>query len=315
MAKWQLALEAIGRELDQGGCPRVGKRGVVMASQGPESSATTREDRDDVRPRPRRSEPGSGEGPAGREGASGGQGSAGRQEPSDTPPPFVGAGIGAQYEAELNAVQTAYPGTSIWRQDGGFWLLSESVLLPGLGQSAVFLTGISPQKKAVKSWGFWRYGCIDHRWIGPRHTNFPDGSVCAFEPRDETWVFGDPLVDLLDLYSLWALRHLHLNLIGRWPGPQAVSHPYERLMELREDELCGCGTYVTPYGACCAPKDRSLNRIRVAVNFLARVDSNRAPPPAIVATVCRWAAPPPLDSFFEQIGYIPMTSGGVTVLP
>lgn len=318
MAGWMSHLREIGDELDRGACPRVGDRGMVMPSESSDSSTVIHEDQENGRSA-RRAEIWAGQGSAGGQRAPGGQrppgpqgptrgqGPARGQRPSDAPTSDIGSGVPALYETNLEAVQAAYPGVRIWRQDGGFWLLTESMLLPGLRESAVFLTGFSPQKEAVKSWGFWRHGCVAHRWIGPRHTNFPDGSVCAFEPRDGTWVMGEPIVDLLDLYSLWALRHLYLTVFGRWPGPQSVPYAYERIAEMREDELCGCGGTGKRYGECCAPIDRAQDQVRVAVNFLARVAWERKPPPAVVSVLRDHTSPPQIDDFFDKIGYMPMT--------
>ena len=120
-------------------------------------------------------------------------------------------------------------------------------------------------------------------WIGPRHTNYPDGSICAYEPSDGTWSFGNPLVELFDLYSVWALRHLHLRTFGRWPGPQAVHRPYERLLELNPEEHCGCGSQARTYAECCRPEDFDGDRIRDAVDFMFWSGGTlRAPPLAVV---------------------------------
>jgi hypothetical protein len=38
-------------------------------------------------------------------------------------------GVRTLYENELEAVQVAYPGTRIWRDEEGMWLLSESAVV------------------------------------------------------------------------------------------------------------------------------------------------------------------------------------------
>ncbi len=59
------------------------------------------------------------------------------------------------YQGELTALLQAYPGTRIWRQDEGYWLLSESALLPSLQQKALFLTGIPYARgRIARAWGF-----------------------------------------------------------------------------------------------------------------------------------------------------------------
>lgn len=214
--------------------------------------------------------------------------------------PLVGASLQAHYEDELDAIYRAYPGTKVWLQKDGFWLLAESSLTPGLRQAAIFLVGISYQNSIAKAWGFWKDPLTTLKWIGPRHTNFPDGSICAFHPTDGTWIVGDPLVELLDLYSVWAVRQLYLEEFGRWPGPQAVLHPYERMLELRADEYCGCGRYDKLYGECCRDADLKKNRIAQAVNFLVCFAGGlREPPEEILRTVCYNLEPP---RFNELLG-------------
>jgi hypothetical protein len=210
----------------------------------------------------------------------------------------VRAGLQEKYEAELVAVCKAYPGTKIWRQEEGLWLLVESSLLTGLQQSATFLIGISYAYAAVRSWGFWRAGLVDAIWIGPRHTNFTDGSICAFEPGDKTWFFDSPIVELLDFYTVWALRHLHLKIFGRWPGPQVVHHPYERILELRADEYCGCGVSGKLYGECCQTEDLARNQITDAIDFLRCTSGGiRKPPASIVSFVHEQRETPKLSDF------------------
>jgi hypothetical protein len=209
---------------------------------------------------------------------------------------FVGQQPSSAHEAELESLCRAYPNTTVWRQDGGLWLLTESGLLQGLQRAASFLIGVSTTHRAVRAWGFWTSTIAHPMWIGPRHTNFPDGSVCAFEPADGTWVFGDPLVDLLDLYSVWALRHLYLEQFGRWPGAQSVAHPYERIMELHQDELCGCGNVGIAYRNCCMVGDHARDKVADAVNFLLRYwGGRRCPPEAVVRSMRGEAIPPLVD--------------------
>lgn len=227
------------------------------------------------------------------EGASGRQGSARRSWSPRQTAPVVCTYLQEKYEDELDAVHEAYPSTQIWHQEAGLWLLTESSLLPGLRQKAIFLTGIFFARKIVRSWGFWGDFLAGSTWIGPRHTNFPDGSVCAFEPTDGTWIIGDSIVELLDLYTLWALRHLHLQVFGRWPGHQAVRHPYERILELREDEHCGCGQSDKLYGECCRNKDLARSRIADAVNFNLHFSGGlRKPPSSVVKFIHEQIEPP-----------------------
>ena len=224
---------------------------------------------------------------------------------SETTPPSATAslersGIRARYEDELGSVQTAYPGTRIWHDEDGMWLLSESSVVHGLDRAATFLVALCWSKAAVRAWGFWRENAISVRWIGPRHTNFPDGSICAFDPVDKTWAFGDPIVALLDLYTVWALRHLHLEWFDRWPGQQAVFHPYERRVEFRPDESCGCGSEQS-YRDCCAPRDAARKFVPDFVSFALRFSGGlRVPPPRMAEIALNATQPPSIGSIGWQ---------------
>lgn len=113
---------------------------------------------------------------------------------------------------------------------------------------------------------------------------------------------GDPIVKLLDLHSVWAVRHLHLQVFGRWPGPQAVHHPYERILELREDEYCGCAVGDKLYGECCRNEDLATNPIANAVSFFFFSGGCLREPPEAVARFVRQEKeePPRLDELLVQ---------------
>jgi hypothetical protein len=145
----------------------------------------------------------------------------------------------------------------------------------------------------VRTWAFWTGLITTAAWIGPRHTNFPDGSVCAFEPADGTWAFGDSLVDLMDLYTVWVLRHLHLQTVGRWPGYQSVRLPYERILELRPDEFCGCEQSHLLYGGCCRNTDLARDRMADAMNFFFFSQGRLREPPASVLRFVHEGGEPP----------------------
>lgn len=199
------------------------------------------------------------------------------------PTSIISPDLQVTYEGELGSVQEAYPNTRVWHQSEGLWLLSESALIPELQQKALFLTGIPfDRTRVVRSWGFWVGVPLKYpTWIGSRHTNFPDGSICAFDPSDKAWRIGDPIVRLLDLYTLWALRQLHLNTFGRWPGKQVAQIPYERITELKKDEFCGCDQSDKLYGDCCREKDISRNLFAEYNYYLLRTGGIRRPPVSV----------------------------------
>ena len=284
------SLKVIGRQLDRGVFPKVWDGGIVKPSEPAGSSLTLGAEKPDGKRAERRPETGSG--PR----AAGGHGQAGGSRPAGAAAPVFGAEPQAHYEEELGALAEAYPGTQLWRQEQGLWVMTRSSLLPGLRRHAMFVTCVSFARKVARSWAFWGDPLAAPGWIGPRHTNFPDGSICAFEPTDGTWSFGDSLVVLLDLYTVWALRHLHLELLGRWPGYQAVAQPYERLLELRPDEYCGCGKSNKLYGDCCREKDLAGDRIGAAVRFFFFSGGRLREPPEPIVRFAREANNPPAIS-------------------
>lgn len=287
-------LKEIGHQFDNDIFPRVMNGGIVTPGGTAQPITIWAKETQDEQQRQRRSATGPWTGAAGR------QRQADRPGEGSTTPPPVSTGLQDLYESELTAVQHAYPGTRVWRQKDGLWLLTESVLLPGIWQKAVFLTGIPfSRRHIVRSWGFWMGTPQNHpTWIGPRHTNFPDGSVCAFEPRDGTWNHGDSLVVLLDLYTLWALRQLHLKAYQRWPGRQVAHFVHERLTETRPTEYCGCGSNL-PYENCCKPDDLKENRLLEAVRYLSF--GGRNPPVTIQGFIRKQDVPPKLEDVLPTV--------------
>ena len=209
---------------------------------------------------------------------------------------FISSSIKERYTSQLPEINEAYPHTKSWLQSEGLWLLTESSLLPDLSwRKAVFITAFSFRCPfEVRSWGFW-FGClsIEPIWIGPRHTNFPDGSVCAFEPKDGTWTTTEPILTLLDIYTLWALRHHYLDIFGRWPGYQSIIYPYERILEQKENEICGCGRSDKLYGDCCQKTDMQLDQIVAAVDFHLFTGGKDRKPPKVITTFARERITPP----------------------
>ncbi len=291
------ALECIGYQLDCGIFPSVNDGGIVAPSD-PAISSVLGEEKLNVEGNSRaRSRAGSSR----RSASTWSWPPSAGTWPTGQAAPLINAVLKPYPQEELDAVYRAYPGSTAWQEDDGLWLLTESALLRDLRQAALFLTGISYARATVRSWGFWTDLSSPPIWMGPRHTNFPDGSICAFYPDDNTWVPGGPLVELLDLYSLWALRHLHLRTVGRWPGAQAPCHPYERLLEFGEHEYCSCGSDLR-YGRCCRDSDLARNRIVDAVSFnLQTRGFDRRPPDAVVAFMLgHGLRPPRLSDLFTS---------------
>lgn len=284
---WRDELHRIGQLLDSGCYPVVRNGGLVEPRTPAIPSQILGKELDHVRPRKK--------GPEARSGAPAQQGTFPwssspylRPRASHPPAPLVGAGLREKLLNELGSINRAYPGTQHRLTDDGLWLVVESSLLPGFSQKAIFIVAIRFANGWIRGWGFWGTTTIGYEWIGPRHTNFPDGSICAFDPADGTWDVSGSFVGLIDLYTLWAARQLYHREFGRWPGYQSIPYPYERILELRADEFCGCSKSSTSYGACCFASDRAINQIEEALQFTRLMSGGiRKPPPAIVDFLLR----------------------------
>lgn len=313
-------LQRIGDGLDARQPVRVRDRGIVILDPQP-TLAPVQEKSDEQQQRAR--------GPAARawQGSTRRQGSPGRSRPPRAGSRVVG--LAGSYARQLEDVQRAYPGATLLPDDHGVWLLARSRVIDGLAREAICLIAL-PDTPAVepRGWAFWEQdGQVE--WIGPRHTNFPDGSVCAYHAElDKAWSPGGDLCTLLDLYSVWALRHLHLVVFDRWPGrlhamPDDLgqSDPYYRLLQFKEAELCSCGSG-RRYGECCRPRDLKLPFLSIMQAFkrrnLGRSILDRAAPAEIMASVTRGGrnAPPPMLEIHDPLrAHIAASGGGIRTKP
>lgn len=173
--------------------------------------------------------------------------------------------------------------------------------MPGHWRTAHFATAVSVQSRKVRSWGFWWGAACTPLPIGPRHT-YLDGAACAFDALDGIWSFGDPLVQLLDIYALWAFRHLHLEQIGTWPGPQAARLDFERIVELKAGEHCGCDSPRGTYGECCAESDSQRDKVAAHVAYW-RFFGMRKPPPSVTTFALNGGEPPDMKTLFPLTPY------------
>ncbi len=217
----------------------------------------------------------------------------------------------AAYENQVTRLAEAYPTARAFPDDDGMWLLARSSIISGLVRKATFLVAL-PYRQGLgpRAWGFWTIG-TEARWIGPRHTNFQDGSVCAFSPYEGAWSEGGDLRTLLDLYSVWALRHLHLEVLCRWPGKQyglfgvdPGVQAYYRLIECKDDELCGCGSETRRYSECCKLSDQQWNILELMGMFLRHVEGgfqSRRPPPSVVGFIEGRSALPKIADIHLQM--------------
>ena len=284
-------LRFIGKELTRQAGIEVWRGGIVRPSESGAFSQSMGRGNSNGSERPRGSAAGSRKGTARRKGTAGGSGTT-----RSAAPVFVGSPREA-YERQLTAVCAEYPGSQVWPQDRGLWLLAPSAVLEGLDRRALFLLAIPYEfeGRTASAWGFWDWNDPSSaKWIGPRHTNYPLGSICAYHLGDKvSWRDGGSLVTLLDFYSEWALRQLHLEYFGRWPGSQIASSTYERMVETHCDELCGCGSVDKTYAECHQAADLARDRVGLALSFMQRTNGGRRDPPVEVLEFLRGRRGPP----------------------
>lgn len=300
-------LREIGQLLDADTYPCVFNDGIVALSSPLVEVLNLSAENDDEYQGTSRPSAGSWQGTARRSWPAGRSWSPGEAEPSGGWP------LRQNYYGQLGAVFAAYPRTAYWLCDDGMWLSVESAVLPELDRSATFLIAIPFQYAApVRAWAFW-CRAVEFEWIGPRHTNAIDGSICAFNPAEGTWRTGGSLVELIDQYTLWVLRHLHLELLGRWPGQQTAQFIYERLTELRGDERCGCRADAPLYRNCCQQSDLAADRMQAAMEFVGGFlkFKPRKPPASVVRFLWNRADPP----VFQPIGPDPSLMRGSCLYP
>lgn len=286
-------VQTIGLGLDRQVFPRVADGGVVLPNGAAVLPLEMGKEQSYV-------EPETGSAAGSRQRTARRKGAAGGPRPSSPAAPLVRRSSAAAYDEDLGQLTKAYPTSRVWFEKDGIWLVARSALVEGMGREAVFVVAI-PFDLALRAqgWGFWSRGSLAFaQWIGPRHTNFPYGSICAFDPEDNVWSTGDSPTLLLDLYTVWAVRHLFLEHFGRWPGSQTARWPYERRLECRADELCGCGSTNATYAECCLPRDLQRNILQDAVTFLNETQGgNRAPPVEILEFLRAQSVPPSMMRF------------------
>jgi len=229
-----------------------------------------------------------------RQRATGWQGQTGKSRASDPPASPGCERLQSHYLEQLDEIVAVYPQTTFWFQSNGLWLWVEGAVLPGLTRRATFLIAVPYSRgMKVKAWAFWSTA-LGHQWIGPRHTNAIDGSICAFNPADGTWKEGGNLTRLIDLYTLWVFRQLHAEVEGWWPGRQTAQYAFERLSECNDNEWCGCRFDAPRYGECCKQTDCEADRFTIAMEFIGGFlkFKPRRPPAAIVSVLANGSSPP-----------------------
>lgn len=242
---------------------------------------------------------GEGEGEGGPAAGEGERPTAWKGPTSSAAPIISGEGLDLELVGRLEELTKAYPHVRVLSAPPGVWILTRITPIPGL-ESAWLASLLSPEivrPPWVRTWAWWDSGV----WVGPRHTNYPDGSICAFEEQDESWIQEESLVDLWDLYALWITRHLHLRRIGYWPGEQVLHTAHERLAEQQPQELCaGCRSFRL-YGDCHHDRDVAVPPMRrLALAALRGALGLRRVPPGVTDFVWGMRKTPPTPNELEQ---------------
>ncbi len=300
-------LREIGLQLQKGGYPRAFNDGVLALKNPIIGVETLSAENTNEQQGSCRSATGS------RQRTAGWQGSACRSWTPGASEPSSSGWLRKNYLGQLDAVFAAYPHTAFWTGNDGMWLAVESAVLAGLDRRATFLIAVPfHHLQPVRAWAFWTTS-VSQTWIGPRHTNAVDGSICAFNPSEGTWKIGGNLVNLIDQFTMWALCHLHLEVIGWWPGRQTAEFVYERLTELNDNEWCGCRAEAGRYSECCKESDLAADRFQAAMEFFGGfLKFKPRQPPASVSRLLWQRSDPPA---FERPTDNPMLFVGSCLYP
>lgn len=194
------------------------------------------------------------------------------------------------YATEIRSLAEQYD-IKCAEEQFGIWVAAKSQPLGSRGPLIHFLIAL-PFKQEImpRSWCF---GDLGNRakLLGLRHTNFPDASICAFVKEDRTWNYPDGLIALADTYSVWALRQIHNQVFGWWPGPQLGVSALYRKTEFQPNEFCGCSSGKR-YRDCHLASDLLVDEQAAQAEFrsLFRTEyKNRDVPPVVFnAAQNRW---------------------------
>lgn len=188
------------------------------------------------------------------------------------------------FESQLTEVRQHYPETRFASDKAGLWFRVPVYPLGGQSPRATILCCVPDDRRArITSWAYW-----DERsqiaWVGPRHTNYPDGAVCAF-PLIGYWTDQNGLVSYFDRVCEWLVRQLFLKFEKYWPGPQeGPMGAYYRISEGLPQELCFCGSNKLYY-SCCRGVDLLTDQTRERLAFLGKssqTDIGKQKPPKLI---------------------------------
>lgn len=197
------------------------------------------------------------EGTAGREGATG-LGASSAPQPSRQ---NRGEALRQSYLRHLPEILQYYPSAISREVTDGLWVIVQSFPL-GRDGPRFWICLFLPysDKHDPKAFAFRKISLP--RTVGPRHTNFPDASICAFSSPDDAWRPGDSPIVLLNLYAEWLICQMYFRVAGFWPGGQSGLDAVYRQAEFKPGEWCFCDSRLR-YGECHFDADKNeVERLR-----------------------------------------------------
>lgn len=161
---------------------------------------------------------------------------------------FGSDALEAAYGAQFRVLARHYQALA-FEDRNGLWVVVRCNPLGPRGPEVHFVVAFPlDQRIAPRGWAITVVG-KDSKPMSLKHTNFPDASICAFPHGHIAWPSPDGMVGLVDIFTLWAVRKLHRDHFGWWPGPQLGAGAHYRLREFDPREDCHCGSEKR-YGDC-----------------------------------------------------------------
>lgn len=281
-------LAALGQAIDRGDQPLVYDGGFVGLARPTESEVIEHAPLPSTR---NRSETGSRQGWR----------ASARQRPNRKAKPFRSDAIEAAHGTGFRLLVQHYEALG-FEDKNGLWVAAKSKPL-GLGGPQAFFLIALPNIFSIYPRA-WAFSAIGNRTVPfpLKHTNFPDGSICAFTKESGAWQPGEGILELVDHYSLWALKSLHRATFGWWPGPQVGVGALYRRNEFAPQEWCGCGSG-RRYVECHQAQDNLVVSEHAEREFRYLYRSNYTdrdfPQSLIMAATTRWKIIPDMSAVWE----------------
>lgn len=210
---------------------------------------------------------------------------------------FRSAAVEAAFGAKFRILARHYAALA-FEDPNGLWVVAKSKPLGNRGPQIHFLVAFPlDNQEPVRGWAFEQIG-PHAKLMSLKHTNFPDASICAFMPNDNSWSISDGLTELFDHYSIWALKKLHRDLIGTWPGKQAGVCAFYRRSEFVSSEWCGCLSgkrYKDCHQGSDMLMDEAVARAEFGKIFRCNYEARSAPASIMQAAITRWRKIPPIN--------------------